>query len=173
VIANSLLSVVWILNVQARNDAVVNAVGIGLLLSALAVVILIGRAALPPATRRERWLVLIPHSVYLSWLSVATIVSAAGALANGGWDGFGISAAWWTAIMMSVAAGLGLGFAWLRRDLAFTLVVMYAIAAIMLAQPNVPEIMVTGGVLLVGLGLVCLLLWQRGTTAKRELQAVG
>jgi len=109
-------------------------------------------------SRLGRWAAHIPFSIYLGWISVATIVNVASAFYIGGWNGWGISAVAWTAIMMAVATGLGAMVIWRRADVAFALVVVWALVAIAIRHSDIPTIWITAaagaGVLLVLLVLV-------------------
>lgn len=159
VIVNFIMSSLWVLGVQARNDLLVNIVGIGLLVTALVVVVIVGDQK-RELSKGEHWCVQIPFSIYLAWLSVATIVSIAGALDNVGWDGFGLSAVTWTVIMMTVAAVLGAVFLIVRRDIPFAGVILYALTAIMLAQPERNAITLAWFLLSAAL-LAAIIVWSR------------
>ena len=80
--------------------------------------------------RSERWLVQLPISIYLGWISVATIANATVLLDYLGWGGWGISAEAWTLIMIAVAAVLGWTMALRRGDVAYPLVLIWAFAGI-------------------------------------------
>lgn len=84
------------------------------------------------ASRERKWLAHIPFSIYLGWISVATIVNVASALYTSGWQGGGISPSTWTAIMIIVAAAIGAVVAVRCTDWAFTLVLIWAFVAIAL-----------------------------------------
>ncbi len=94
-------------------------------------------------SRERKWMAHIPFSIYLGWISVATIVNVASALYTSGWDGWGISAAGWTAIMLIVGALLAAIIAIQQADIAFTLVFVWAYAAIAIRQLNEPTIWIT------------------------------
>lgn len=104
--------------------------------------------------RQEKWLAHIPFSIYLGWISVATIVNVALSLFNSNWNGFGISASVWTAIMMAIAAVLAALIAVRRRDIAYPLVIVWALIAIAVRQSSIPLIVVTA----VGLAIALVLL---------------
>ncbi|MBX0326562.1 tryptophan-rich sensory protein [Oscillochloris sp. ZM17-4] len=78
----------------------------------------------------ERLLARLPFSVYLGWISVATIVNASVALYDAGWDGMGIDPDTWTAGLIGVGATLGAGMGVLRGDAAFPLVLVWAFRGI-------------------------------------------
>jgi hypothetical protein len=152
VILNFILNSNWVLAAQARSDLAITVINIGLFLTAIAIVVIVGRVPRQSLTKGERWCVVYPFSLYLAWLSVANIVTISEALSDAGWNGFGIDPAAWTAVMMGVAALLGAAFLFLRRDVPFVLVVIYALTAIMLAQPQTT--IITAAWALLSLGLI-------------------
>lgn len=85
--------------------------------------------------------VQLPFSVYLGWISVATIANATALLVSMNWNGFGISEVSWTVTMLIVGGLLGTLFLWLRRDLAYVLVITWAFWAIAVKRQSlaVPE----------------------------------
>ncbi len=84
----------------------------------------------PAPSRKQLWTVDIPFSVYLGWISVATIANVAVLLSSIGWDGWGLDAVTWTAIMIVVAGILGV-VAVLRSDnFAYSLVIIWALAGV-------------------------------------------
>lgn len=83
----------------------------------------IGRAAVTPAMR---FLVHLPFSVYLGWITVATIANATDVISLTSWDGFGIDPKVWAVIMLVVAVAVALLMAVTRRDAAYLLVLVWA-----------------------------------------------
>ena len=119
-------------------------------------------------SRLGRWTTHIPFSIYLGWISVATIVNIASALYVAGWKGWGLSQVTWTAIMIGVATLLGALVIWRRGDLAFSLVFVWAFVAIATANGDIPAIWMTavlGSLLLLGLLVVVKLKRRRKFTA--------
>ena len=94
-------------------------------------------------SRQRKWMANLPFSVYLGWISVATIVNIASALYISGWNGWGISAEGWTAIMLIVGAVIAGIVAIQRADIAFTLVFIWAYVAIAIRQLDDPAIWIT------------------------------
>jgi hypothetical protein len=95
----------------------------------------IGTAPISPSA----WLrITLPFSLYLGWISVATIANASYILYDLGWDGFGISGAMWAAIMLVIAAGLTTAVIVRNRDIAYTLVICWAFAGIAIKQASTP-----------------------------------
>jgi hypothetical protein len=102
----------------------------------------------------ENWSVDIPFSVYLAWISVATIANITDYLYYIGWNGFGIALQTWAVIMLVVASLLGLGMALTRRDAGFLVVFVWAFAGIALKQAAAPLVAYSAwAATLVALGL--------------------
>jgi hypothetical protein len=108
-------------------------------------------------SRQEQWFLQVPISIYLGWISVATILNVANALYSINWNGWGIDPIVWTAIMMLVSAALGAVVMLQRHDFAFTLTIVWALVAISVRQFTVPLIVTTGG--LASIVLVLLVVW--------------
>ena len=94
-------------------------------------------------SREYKWLAQMPFSIYLGWITVATIVNVASALYISRWDGWGISAVGWTAIMLIVGAVIAAIVTVQRADIAFTLVFVWAYVAIAIRHLNTPLIWIT------------------------------
>jgi hypothetical protein len=105
----------------------------------------------------ERWLVQIPFSIYLGWITVATIANATDLLSWLGWDGWGLGAETWVVIMLAAATSIALLVALTRRDVAFLLVLVWAFAGIMVKQSATPSVAITAGVAASLLAIVALL----------------
>ena len=105
-------------------------------------------------SREQKWLVHVPFSIYLGWISVATIVNVASALYISGWNGWGISAAGWTVIMLIVGGIIAAIVAIQRTDIAFTLVFIWAYVAIAIRQLDNPAIWITAVVAAIVLALL-------------------
>ena len=98
-----------------------------LLLIAIYLRLGIGRMAVSTA---ERWLVQLPFSIYLGWISVATIANVTSVLDYLNWGGWGLSPELWTVIMLVAGVGLAFGMASSRGDVAYGLVILWAYAGI-------------------------------------------
>jgi benzodiazapine receptor len=95
------------------------------------------RQGIPPL---ERWLVHLTFSIYLGWISVATVANITGTLYSLNWGGFGISPEIWTYIMLAVTTVLAGLMAYFRQDIAYILVLVWAFAGIGVEQANTPQI---------------------------------
>lgn len=91
----------------------------------------------PPASTLERWCVDIPFSVYLGWISVATIANVTDVLWLAGWNGAPLTGELWAALLALVAAGLAVAMALTRRDAAYGLVIVWALIGVANKQAGV------------------------------------
>jgi len=94
----------------------------------------IGRARV---TTIEKWCVDVPFSIYLGWISVATIANITDLLYAWQWDGFGIAPELWAAVMLVIASALALAMTWTRRDLAYLMVLAWSFIGIAAKQSAV------------------------------------
>jgi hypothetical protein len=109
-------------------------------------------------SRRERWFVDSPISIYLGWITVATVVNVAIALYSLNWDGWGIAPSLWTVVMMIVSAAIAALILIQKRDLAYLFVIVWALVAITIRHGNTPMIASTGIGLAIALTLLGLIL---------------
>jgi hypothetical protein len=94
-------------------------------------------------SRIEYWSVDVLFSVYLGWITVATVANITDWLYYIGWDGFGIAAEAWAVIMLVVASLLGLAMALTRRDAGYLSVLVWAFAGIAVKQSAAPVVAVS------------------------------
>ncbi len=94
----------------------------------------IGRARV---TTIEKWCVDVPFSIYLGWISVATIANITDLLYALKWDGLGIAPEMWAAVMLVVASALALVMTWTRRNLAYLVVLVWSFIGIAVKQSAV------------------------------------
>lgn len=77
-----------------------------------------------------RWAVHLPFSIYLGWITVATIANVTALLAYWDWSGWGIGPEAWTVIMLAIATVVGGLMSFTRGDIAYALVLIWAFAGI-------------------------------------------
>jgi hypothetical protein len=94
----------------------------------------------------EYWSVDVVFSIYLGWITVATVANITDWLYFIGWDGFGIPAQAWAVIMLAVASLLGLAMALRRRDAGYLAVLVWAFAGIAVKQTPAPLVVVSAWV---------------------------
>jgi hypothetical protein len=83
----------------------------------------------------SRWL-LVPASIFLGWICVATIANVSVWLIAIGWDGGNISAGTWTMLLLSVALLLGLVISLRYKNFIYPAVIAWATFAIWIALQN-------------------------------------
>jgi hypothetical protein len=88
----------------------------------------------------------IPFSIYLGWISVASIANIAGALFTANWNGFGMSPEVWSAIMIVIATVLAI-LALIKKNVAYTLVILWALIGIVVKFQGISNIVTITGIL--------------------------
>lgn len=104
----------------------------------------------------EYWSVDVLFSVYLGWITVATVANITDWLDLVGWNGFGISAQAWAVIMLGVASLLGLVMALKRRDAGYLAVLVWAFIGIAVKQTSAPMVVLSAWIaaaLMLGLAI--------------------
>jgi len=95
----------------------------------------IGRARVSTA---ETWFVNVPFSLYLGWITVATIANVTSLLDYYGWDGWGISAQIWAVIMLAAAGLISTIMSLTRADIVYSLVIIWAVVGIAVKHSSEP-----------------------------------
>ena len=95
----------------------------------------VGRVAVPPA---EKWSVDVPFSIYLGWITVATVANVTDLLYLVNWNGFGIAPQVWAVIMLVVAGFIGLLMTLYRKDSGYVFVLVWSFVGIAVKQSAVP-----------------------------------
>jgi hypothetical protein len=97
----------------------------------------IGRAQV---AMKEKWLVDLPFSIYLGWITVATIANASDVLDYLKWSGWGIRPEVWAVIMLIAGLGIASVMSLTRGDIAYQLVIAWAFAGIAVKQTAIPVV---------------------------------
>ena len=88
----------------------------------------------------EQTLVDFPFSLYLGWISVATIANVSAALYDSGWNGFGLAPQVWAIIMIGVTAILGMLMINRRNAFTFPVVLIWALIGIRLRPDQIESV---------------------------------
>lgn len=102
---------------------------VGLLISLIMIYLRLGIGK-SKTTPNERWLLEVPFSIYLGWISVATIANVSVVLLDLNWDGFGLTETNWTMVMIIIGTVLGLLMTYLRSEVFYTFVLIWAFVGI-------------------------------------------
>lgn len=96
---------------------------------------------------REKWFVDVPLSIYLGWISVATIANISDLLYYWRWDGWSLAPELWTVVMLTAASAIALAMALTRGDAAFLLVIAWAFVGVAVKQAETSVVASTALVL--------------------------
>jgi len=88
----------------------------------------------------ERWTINFPFSLYLGWITVATIANVTSLLDHLKWNGWGIAPEIWTVIMLAAAVIIAGLMLLSRRDSTYLLVLVWAFVGIALKHSTVPTV---------------------------------
>ncbi|MFW9923337.1 MAG: hypothetical protein ACFFDW_08645 [Candidatus Thorarchaeota archaeon] len=163
-------------------------------LSTIAMVVLLGsllsayirlRIGKGANTIAEKWFIHIPLSIYLGWITIATVANITATLVTFGWNGFGASESFWAILMIAIATVITLLMLILRNDIAYSLVVIWSLVGIILKRVDttLPGYTPQLGIVItssIGIGLVTLLIgfvifkyfYKKRKTSKVEIAAV-
>lgn len=91
------------------------------------------------ATKNEKYLIHVPFSVYLGWITVATIANITALLVNMNWGTFGLGEQFWAVAVIVVALVITLIMLFSRRDIFYSIVVDWALFGILMKRLAVEE----------------------------------
>jgi len=99
----------------------------------------IGKSASP---KTDKYLVHLPFSVYLGWITIATIANVIALLVDVNWNTFGLGEQFWAVAVIVVCIAIALSILLTRKDIFYCLVVDWALLGILikrLAVETVPD----------------------------------
>ncbi|MGF6848643.1 hypothetical protein QFZ51_003878 [Chitinophaga sp. W3I9] len=105
-----------------------------ILLISLIIVHLNFGIGIAPATLTEKLFIHIPFSIYLGWISIATIANITALLVYTGWEGSRHSQVLWAIAMISVGTLLSIAMVLLRNNITYALVIVWAFYGILLKR---------------------------------------
>ncbi|MBI3957432.1 MAG: tryptophan-rich sensory protein [Chloroflexi bacterium] len=123
---------------------------LGILGTLLAIFVRLGSR---PVSAVERWSVHVPFSIYVGWISVATIANTTVLLQYWGFAGGPLPEPVWSALLMLIGTGIAAYIIHTRRDVAYGAVFVWAFIGIAVKYSATPVVAYTAG-LLAGLILV-------------------
>jgi hypothetical protein len=120
----------------------------------------------------ETWAVRVPFSIYLGWITVATIANITELLYFLNWDGFGLSAEVWMYIILVAVFVIATLMNFSRRDIAYTAVILWALAGISVKFANIPAIAIPTWITfaLVGMTLILAFIMPGKTSSIQPVQ---
>jgi hypothetical protein len=81
-------------------------------------------------SKAEKWLVHLPFSIYLGWITVATIANVTDLLSYLQWSGWGLKPEIWMVIILVAVLIISSLMNFTRRDIAYSAVILWALAGI-------------------------------------------
>jgi len=132
-ILSSILNIVWLFLWQFEYLSF-SVVIMFLLLATLILIYLRLGIGKSKVQLREKIAFHSPFSVYLGWITIASIANVAATLVSINWDGFGISPETWAIIIAITALLIAILVVLTRKDFAYGLVVIWALLGIAVKQ---------------------------------------
>lgn len=159
-VATCIFNAAWLISFHYLQFALSMVMMIALLITLIAIYMRL-RIGIEPVSRATKWLIHVPFSIYLGWITAATITNAAYVLTDAGWGGFGIDAQTWALIMLTITGVLAGYIVYTRRDIAFGLVVIWAVTSIAVRHTNIEVVNLASIVVSVSVALlVAYALWR-------------
>jgi hypothetical protein len=117
----------------------------------------------------------VPFSIYLGWITVATIANVTSLLDYLNWSGWGISPDVWAVIILIVATIIASAVSFSRGDVAYALVVIWAFVGIAVKHSATTNVAVAAWVAAAVVALTLLLggLLQMGRVRNRVTEGAG
>jgi hypothetical protein len=140
-IINSILNIVWLFLWQLEY-LFLSVVIMFLLLTTLILIYLNLGIGKSKVQLREKIAFHLPFSVYLGWITIASIANTAATLVSINWDGFGISPETWAIIIAMIALLIAILVVLTRKDVAYGLVVIWALLGIAVKQSSNQNIVI-------------------------------
>lgn len=153
---NALLNMGWLFAWHFQRIQLSLIVMLGILGTLLVIYSRLAIGSRPTVERAERNWVWPAFSIYLGWITVATIVNVSVTLLDLNWNGWGLTPEAWTIVMLVISFGLGLLILVRRGDVWYNLVLIWAYLGIVLKQTAPPGDFIAIG--FVALALLILLL---------------
>lgn len=119
--------------------------GTSVIIMILLLITLIKMYLLIHSAEQKHWSASRTFSVYLGWISVATIANITAYLFNVGWNGFGVDGETWAAILIATAGLLAAVYILRYRDLFYAAVIVWAIVGIAIKFSEINVVTYTVG----------------------------
>ena len=121
----SLANIIWIF-LWHYEQVIFSLLAMILLFFSLLMIYLRLNVGIQKVTMKEKLFVHVPISVYIGWITVATIANVTAVLVKINWDGFGISQEIWTILVLVVLIT--------RKDCQYSAVIIWALIGIYLKR---------------------------------------
>ncbi len=163
----SILNIAWIFAWHYENVPLSLLVML-LLLASLIMIYLRLSIGISDSKTSEKYLVHLPFSVYLGWITIATIANVTALLVDIKWNTFGLGEQFWTVVVIIVGIVITLFTLFKRKDIFYCLAVDWALIGILIKRlsvntvPDQPVIITTIiGLALISAGIIIQLIRRR------------
>jgi hypothetical protein len=124
------------------------------------------------ATLKKKIFLSAPFSIYLGWISVATIANITALLVSIKWNGFGISEQIWTIGMIGAALVLSALALMKFRDYMYSLVIFWAIMGILINHSTLLAYKYPSVIIATGLAMAIIFVLMLFTATKKERKKI-
>ena len=138
-VASCIFNAAWLISFHYLQFALSMVMMIALLITLIVIYRRLG-IGVESVSRATKWLIHVPFSLYLGWITAATITNAAYVLTDAGWGGFGIGAQTWALVMLAITGLLAGYIVYTRRDIAYGLVIVWAVTSIAVRHADVAAV---------------------------------
>jgi len=161
-VLSSALNIIWLFLWQFEY-LTLSVVVMFLLLASLIMIYLRLKIGKSTVSIKEKLALQLPFSVYLGWITIASIANVATALVSSSWDGFGISSETWAILVVMVALLITLLVVVTRKDVSYGLVSIWALTGIAMNQSEFPNIVLITEInaIIIAISLVSMILFSR------------
>jgi hypothetical protein len=96
-------------------------------------------------SNKEKWFVHVPISLYLGWITIATVANATAVIVDLSinkllYSGYWLSEVYWTNFMLLIATIITILMLYKRKDIAYSLVVIWAFIGILTKRVSVSPV---------------------------------
>ena len=130
----NLLGSLWIISFTAEMLTISILIMMATLITAI-IAFQIAQKAIIRKDVKSKWQI-IPFSLFVGWISVATIANFSAWFVSMGWRGGALGEITWTIIMILIAGILGIIFSYNQRNSIYAFVISWALLAIFVARKN-------------------------------------
>jgi hypothetical protein len=142
---------------------------VALLVTLILIYLALGTGRRAPASSGMRWLVRLPFSIYLGWITVATIANFTTLFSDLGWgNGYDTASAVWAAVMLVVATAVAVLMSLRHGDIAYIAVIVWAFVGIAVKHSGTALVSIPALVLAVVAALSLVIGVPRARTRMRE-----
>jgi benzodiazapine receptor len=138
-VASCIFNAAWLISFHYLQFAFSMIMMVALLITLVTIYLRLG-IGVEAVSRATKWLIHVPFSLYLGWITAATITNAAYVLTDAGWSGFGIDAQTWALLMLAITGLLAGYIVYTRRDIAYGLVIVWAVTSIAVRHADIAAV---------------------------------